>query len=206
MPKKKLFITFEGTEGAGKTTQMEMLGEYLNKKNYQVILAREPGGTIIGDRIRKILLNPEFKTMNPVTETLLYAASRAQYVTEVIKPALRAGKIIISDRYIDSSYAYQSFGRGLNLKNIIEVNNWATEEILPDVTILFDLPAEVGLERIGNDFTDRMEQESIAFHRNVVKGFLKLAKKFPDRYRIIDATKDIYSVHSEVVKIVDKFL
>lgn len=206
MPKKKLFITFEGTEGAGKTTQMEMLGEYLNKKNYQVILAREPGGTIIGDRIRKILLNPEFKTMNPVTETLLYAASRAQYVTEVIKPALRAGKIIVSDRYIDSSYAYQSFGRGLNLKNIIEVNNWATEEILPDVTILFDLPAEVGLERIGNDFTDRMEQESIVFHRNVVKGFLKLAKKFPDRYRIIDATKDIYSVHSEVVKIVDKFL
>jgi dTMP kinase len=206
MPKKKLFITFEGTEGAGKTTQMEMLGEHLKKKDYQIILARDPGGTIIGDRIRKILLNPEFKTMSPITEALLYAASRAQYVAEVIKPALRVGKIIISDRYIDSSYAYQSFGRGLNLKKIIDVNNWATEEIFPDLTILFDLPAEIGLERIGSDFTDRMEQESITFHRNVVKGFLKLAQKFPDRYRVVDATKDIYSIHFEVIKIVDKFL
>ncbi|MBI4744796.1 MAG: dTMP kinase [Actinobacteria bacterium] len=206
MPKKSLFISLEGTEGAGKTTQMEMLGKYLEKKNYHVVLAREPGGTVIGDRIRKILLNPEFKAMNPITEALLYAASRAQYVAEVIKPALRAGKIVISDRYVDSSYAYQSFGRGLNLKKIVDINNWATDEIIPDLTILFDLPADVGLERIKDDFTDRMEQESVTFHRNVVRGFLKLAKKFPDRYRIIDGTKDVHSVHSEVVKIVDKCL
>lgn len=203
---KGLFITFEGVEGSGKSTQIDLLVEFLSEKGYEVVSTREPGGTAIGDKIRKIVLNPDFTEMDFKAEALLYAANRAQHVAEVIAPALAQGKIIISDRYTDSSLAYQSFGRGLDQKKVENISEWATGGLEPDLTILLDIPADKGLKRTSRSLADRIEQENIDFHDRVSKGFLKLAKKFPKRFKVIDATKDVDQIHQEVVKLVQKLL
>lgn len=203
---KGLFITFEGVEGSGKSTQIDLLAEFLSEKGYEVVSTREPGGTAIGDKIRKIVLNPDFTEMDFKAEALLYAANRAQHVAEVIAPALAQGKIIISDRYTDSSLAYQSFGRGLDQKKVENISEWATGGLEPDLTILLDIPADKGLKRTSRSLADRIEQENIDFHDRVSKGFLKLAKKLPKRFKVIDATKDVDQIHQEVVKLVQKLL
>lgn len=203
---KGLFITFEGVEGSGKSTQIDLLKEFLSSKGYDVMTTREPGGTPIGDKIRKILLNPDFKEMDYRTEALLYAASRAQHVAEVITRALPKGRIVISDRYTDSSLAYQSFGRGLDQKRLESINKWATGDLDPDLTILLDIPADKGLKRTSRSLADRIEQENLEFHDRVSKGFLKVAKKFPKRIKIVDASRDVEEIHQEVVKIIGKLL
>jgi len=204
--KKGLFITFEGIEGSGKSSQMDLLAQFLSQKGYGVVVTKEPGGSVIGDKIRKILLNPDLKEMTAKTEMLLYAANRAQHVSEVIKPALKENKIVLSDRYYDSSLAYQGFGRGLDLKKITELNEWVIDGVTPDLTILLDLPPEKGLKRIVTSLADRLEQESIDFHTKVSKGYHRLAKMFPKRYRIVDASRDVQEIHSEIVKIVEEIL
>lgn len=204
--RKGLFITFEGVEGSGKSTQIDLLAEFLSENGYKVVKTREPGGTTIGDKIRKIVLNPEFTEMDFKAEALLYAANRAQHVAEVIKPALEKGKVILSDRYIDSSLAYQSFGRGLDQKKVEMISRWATDDLEPDLTILLDIPADEGLERTESSLADRIEQEDIGFHERVSKGFLKLAKKLHKRIKVINATKDMDQIHQEVVKLVQKLL
>ncbi len=204
--RRGIFITFEGVEGSGKSTQIDLLAGFLNENGYEVIRTREPGGTPIGDKIRKIVLNPDFSEMDFKTEALLYAANRAQHIEEVIKPALAEGKVILSDRYVDSSFAYQSYGRGLDKKKIETLNNWATDDLKADLTILLNIPADEGLRRTESSLADRIEQEDIGFHDRVSKGFLKIAKKFPQRIKIIDATRDVDQIHQEIVKIVQELL
>ncbi len=186
---KGIFITMEGPDGAGKTTQIEMLSEYLKQEGYEVLITREPGGTVISEAIRKVLLSPDHKEMKPETELLLYAAARAQLVHEVIGPAVDAGKAVISDRFVDSSVVYQGIARGLGIETVYAVNAPAIGDYMPRVTFLLDLPAEVGIARKKNQAElDRMEQESIDFHRKVAEGYRTLAERTPERIQTIDAT------------------
>jgi dTMP kinase len=193
------FITFEGIEGSGKTTQIVQLAEHLKAARRAVTVTREPGGTNIGAAIRAILLDPGFSEMDYHTEVLLYAADRAQHVAEVIRPALARGDIVISDRYIDSSIAYQHYGRGLPLDLIIDVNEHAVQGLKPSLTILIDVPTAVGLKRATEIETDRIERESVDFHDRVAAGFVALAADEPERWRVIDGTRSIDEVHSDVV-------
>jgi len=204
--KKGLFITFEGIEGSGKSTQIIMLAEYLKAEGREVTVTREPGGTEIGRAIRQVLLNPDFTGMDYHTEVLLYAADRAQHVAEIIKPALAEGKVVLSDRYIDSSIAYQHYGRGLPLDLIMSVNEQAVQGLKPDLTFLLALPLEIGLKRATQETSDRIEQESIAFHGRVEAGFRELAAKEPERWRVIDATGTIDEVHQSIVEAINTLL
>ncbi|MBA4542469.1 MULTISPECIES: dTMP kinase [Thermoactinomyces] len=186
---KGRFITFEGPEGAGKTTQIRLLEDYLRLKGKECITVREPGGTPIGDGIRQILLSTEFSDMRPRTEILLYAASRAQLVDQVIRPALEQGKIVLCDRYVDSSIAYQGYGAQWDLQEVIQINEWATGGLKPDRTYLLDLPVEMSQSRMKNrgGKKDRMELKEKLFHERVREGFLSLAQSAPERYRKLDA-------------------
>lgn len=204
--KRGLFVTFEGIEGSGKSTQIIQLADYLKAKGYNAVVTREPGGTLIGSAIRKILLNPGFSGMDYHTEVLLYAADRAQHVAEVVRPALENGDMVISDRYIDSSVAYQHYGRGLPLDFILDVNERAVQGLKPDLTFLLSVPVALGLERATKVAADRIERESIEFHTRVETGFQKLAVSEPTRWHIIDGTRSIDEIHQEIVKAVDKFL
>ena len=195
--RRGMLITFEGVEGCGKTTQLKLLYDYLTKQGRDVVVTREPGGTPIGERIRGIVLDAGAKEMDPKTEALLYASSRAQHVSQVISPALEGGKIVLSDRYIDSSLAYQGMARGLGEEDILRLNVWATDEALPDLVILLHLDPEVGLSRTKGD-PDRMEQEDVAFHRKVGEAYLHLARQFPSRYAVIDGTGSVEEVHRQV--------
>ncbi|MBR2955634.1 MAG: dTMP kinase [Clostridia bacterium] len=164
-----MFITFEGCEGVGKSTQLNFLKEYLNRTGQEAVFVREPGGTSIGEQIRKVILNPNNTEMAPVTESMLYASSRVQLIDQVILPALRAGKIVVCDRYLDSSIAYQGYARGLGADLVKKVNYYAVENCMPDVTIFLDLcPAESFRATPGND---RMEQENREFHNKVYEGY-----------------------------------
>lgn len=198
--KKALFITFEGIEGSGKTTQITLLAEHLKSRGYEVVATREPGGTQIGSAIRDILLNPEFSEMDYHTEVLLYAADRAQHVAEIVKPSLDKEKIVLSDRYIDSSIAYQHFGRGLPLDLIMDVNERAVQGLKPDITFLLDVPMILGLERATKVSADRIEKESTEFHRRVEAGFRTLASGEPERWRIIDGTLPVDEVHRAITE------
>lgn len=190
-----LFITMEGPDGAGKTTQIECLKAYLTKQGYDVLLTREPGGTVISEAVRELLLDPAHKEMKPATELLLYAAARAQLVGEVIGPAVEAGKAVISDRFVDSSVVYQGIARGLGVETVYAVNKPAIGEYMPDVTFLLDLPAEVGIARKKNQAElDRMEQESIDFHKKVAEGYRTLAARDPERILKVDATLPIDTI------------
>ncbi|MDS1029761.1 dTMP kinase [Bacillota bacterium LX-D] len=205
------FITIEGPDGAGKSTQANLLSKYFQSLGFQVVLTREPGGTPLAEKIRDLLLDPENIKMKPLTEVLLYAASRAQHVGELIYPALEAGKIVISDRFSDSSVVYQGVGRGLNKKQIQQINSYAALGLQPDLTILLDLDPAKGLERLkcrykGRQCLDRLEQESLDFHRRLRAGYLALAEEEPKRIKIIGAEGTIEEIHRLVRSLVQDFL
>ncbi len=191
---KGLFITFEGPEGCGKTTQISILAEYLTAHGIPYHISREPGGTDISNQIREILLNPKNKAMVSRTELLLYAADRAQHTEEVIKPQIQKGVIVISDRYFDSTTAYQGYGRGLDLDFVKHLNEIATGSLKPDLTILIDLEPEIGLRRAlqtskENGYSekgDRLEQEDLRFHKKVLEGYRKIAKSDSSRFLVIN--------------------
>jgi dTMP kinase len=187
-----MFITFEGGEGSGKSTAIRKIVAELEKEGREVVLTREPGGTPISEEIRNVILDKKNTEMDPRTEALLYAASRRQHIVQKILPALKAGKIVICDRYLDSSLAYQGGARGLGIDNVLNVNLFATEGLEPDLTLLFDIKPEDGLARIAANSgreVNRLDVEKLSFHRAVRSSFLELAKRFPKRYFIIDASK-----------------
>lgn len=187
-----MFISLEGPEGSGKTTAVETAVKQLEALGYQVVRTREPGGTPISEQIRNVILDKANTMMDPRTEALLYAASRRQHLVEKVWPAIKEGKIVICDRYLDSSLAYQGGARELGIDNILNVNMFATEGTYPDLTLLFDIKPELGLERINknaNREVNRLDLEKLEFHNKVRDTFLKLAERFPERYIIIDASK-----------------
>ncbi|MDR1292178.1 MAG: dTMP kinase [Clostridiales Family XIII bacterium] len=196
------FITFEGPDGSGKSTQIRLLGGYLMKKGIDVVYTREPGGTRIGEKIRYIILDPENSEMDPLTEAMLYAASRAQHVAEVIRPALYEGRTVLCDRYIDSSIAYQGYGRGLG-EIVSCVNDLAVGGLGPDLTIFIDIAPASCFERIGRSDGDRIESEDITYHEAVYKGYLRLAADHPDRVRRVDGSRDVRAVRDDIRTIVD---
>lgn len=199
------FITFEGPDGSGKTTQMAKVHKALLERGYQVVMTREPGGTKISEAIRNILLNPE-NLLTDRTEALLYAAARAQHVEELIIPALEEGKVVLCDRFIDSTLAYQGYGRGISLDLLRTVNRLAVESLEVDLTIILDLNPDVGLRRIrekrltsSGGVEDRIEREQIDFHERVRRGFLELALQNPKRYKVVSALDDEDTVFSKVM-------
>ncbi|NWF53088.1 MAG: dTMP kinase [Nitrospirae bacterium] len=201
--KKGIFISLEGIEGTGKTKQSSLLNEYLKNIGYKVILTAEPGGTVIGLKIRDLLLSIENKKMTPLSELLLYNASRVQHIKEVILPALKKGFIVITDRFIDSTKAYQGYGRGIDLKLIDLLGEIVTEGLKPDLTILLDLDVKIGLKRNkGINKKDRLELEDIKFHKKVREGYLKIAAKEPERIKLIDANQSIEDIHKKIIDIV----
>ena len=197
-----MFITAEGTDGAGKSTQLELIKEYLKGK--KAIFLREPGGTAISEKIRELILDTQNTEMSAQTEALLYAASRTQLVNEVILPALEAGTNVVCDRYIDSSVAYQGYARGLGADTVEGINRFALENCVPDLTLFFDLPPEKGILRKNSQHKlDRIEQESMDFHRKVYEGYIKLCEKYPQRIRRIGASLGVGAVFALVKKELD---
>ena len=191
-----IFITMEGPDGSGKSTQIELLKEYLEGAGYDVLITREPGGTRISEAIREIILNSEYTEMSPVTEMMLYASARAQLIAEVIGPAIESGKAVISDRFVDSSLVYQGMARGLGVETVYEINKVAIGEYMPQLTIMLDLPAEVGISRKKDQKElDRMELESLEFHKKVAAGYREMAQRFPERIKSIDATLPIEEIY-----------
>ncbi len=202
-----MFITLEGIEGAGKTTQVKHIVAYLKSKGYGCVVTREPGATHIGKKIRKILLDPESRDLDPLTELLLYMADRVQHVKEIITPALSAGKVVLCDRFFDATVVYQGYARGIDIGLINKVHELVLDGLKPDITILLDLPVEIGLSRAweqiktgtrnGNE--TRFEEETLAFHQKVRASYLKLASLEPDRFRIIDATQNEDKVRRDII-------
>ena len=187
-----MFITLEGPEGSGKTTAVEAAVKKLEEMGYEIVRTREPGGTPIAEQIRNVILDKDNVKMDGRTEALLYAASRRQHLVEKVWPALKEGKIVICDRYLDSSLAYQGYARGLGPDNVLNINLFATENTWPDLTLLFDIKPELGLARINansNREVNRLDLEELDFHNKVRNGFLDLARKYPERYVIIDASQ-----------------
>lgn len=199
-----LFITIEGVEGAGKTTQLKRLHRHLEQIGYAVVVTREPGGTPIGEAVRQVLLDPTHAAMAPVTELLLYEAARAQHVAELIRPALEEGKAVLCDRFADSTTAYQGAGRALAPQDILTLHNLATGGLWPDLTLVLDLAVKTGLERARNRGRyDRLEQETLLFHEQVREGFLELARLEPDRVKVIDAAQPVDAVAAAICAHVD---
>ena len=200
---KGSFISFEGIEGTGKTIQSKLLYEHFRKTGYTVILTEEPGGTRIGLKIREVLLSVENKEITPVTELLLYNASRAQHLKELILPALNEGGIVITDRFSDSTVAYQGYGRGIDSKLIDSLERMVTEGLKPDITLLLDLDAETGLLRNkGINKTDRLELEDLKFHKKVRAGYLQIAAREPERIKLIDSSGSIEEIQRKIIDIV----
>ncbi len=204
-----LFITLEGPEGSGKTSAINKVKEILESKGHEIVMTREPGGTAISEQIREVILNKENTSMDPRTEALLYAASRRQHLVEKIWPSVKEGKIVICDRYLDSSLAYQGFARNLGIEDILKINMYATENTFPDLTLLFDLDPEIGLGRINADKNrevNRLDLEKLSFHKAVREGYLKLAKMYPERFVIIDASKSKEEVVAQTLKAIEERL
>ena len=202
---KGLFITIEGGDGAGKSTQMDNIQKYFEELGYKCLRTREPGGTPIGEKLREILLDPDNKEMSPVTEMMIYAASRAQHVSEVIRPAVERGEIVICDRYVDSSIAYQAFGRDLGAA-VESVNKYAIDGVMPDITFWMDIDPEAGRKRIGNRENpdlDRLELDKLDFHYKVYEGYKSISEKCPDRVKRVDATKSIEEIRDEIYRHLD---
>ena len=199
-----LFITFEGPEGSGKTTQMELLRSYLEEKGYPVLATREPGGTSIGDQIRAILLDPQSTEMLPASEALLFSAARAQIVHQVIHPHLARGGIVLCDRYADSTMAYQGYGHGLDLEMLHAITALATGGLKPDLTVYLDIDVEEGLQRklaahkAGQAEWNRLDRQEAAFHRRVREGYLQMAAREPDRWLVIDATQPLEVIQASI--------
>ncbi|MBR5642548.1 MAG: dTMP kinase [Firmicutes bacterium] len=195
---KGIFITFEGPDGSGKTTQIRLLAQHCRQMGFEVVLTREPGGTPISEAIRDLLLDPSHKEMDGVTEALLYAASRAQHVAEKIRPALEAGCIVLCDRFMDSSIAYQGYARGLG-DDVRVINEFAIQGTQPDITFFLDLPADQGKKRVASARDlDRLEQEDLSFHNAVYDGYRKLKEIYADRYICIDASRSIEEIAAEI--------
>ena len=208
-----LFITFEGVEGSGKTTQIQRLKKYFSQKGISCKITREPGGCLIGEMVRKILLNPDHREMVPSSELLLYEASRAQHVEEVIKPFLKKGGVVLCDRFSDATLAYQGYGRKIDLKWIEHLNHLSSQGVKPDLTFLLDCPSDVGLKRalhrnrtLKQENEERFEKEKIQFHRRVRKGYLAIAKKEPRRVKVIDTRQGEEKVFEKIRKIVDDLI
>lgn len=208
-----LFITFEGVEGSGKTTQIRRLKTYLNRKGIPCMMTREPGGTFIGDQVRKILLNPDHKNLDPLAELFLYEAARAQHIKEFIKPLLEKKGVILCDRFGDASVAYQGCGRRLGVRLVERLNRMATDGLRPDVTFLLDCPTDLGLKRairrnevLKQEKEGRFEREKIQFHNRVRRGYLALARKEPRRVKVIDTRQGEDKVFEEIRGIIDKII
>lgn len=198
--KQGLFVSFEGPEGAGKTTIINMMIEQLKKDGFQVISTREPGGIEIAEQIREVILNKKNTAMDARTEALLYAAARRQHLVEKVKPALEMGNIILCDRFIDSSLAYQGFARGLGIDEVLTINQFAIEDMMPRMTFYFDLDPKTGLERIHKNNgreVNRLDLENIEFHQKVREGYLLLADRYPERIVKIDASRSLQQVFEE---------
>lgn len=200
-----LFITMEGPDGAGKTTQIGLLRDYLSSKGYDIIVCREPGGTPISEAVRQVILNKDFKEMGSMTELFLYAAARAQLMEEVIRPALFEGKIVICDRFVESSVVYQGIARNMGIDLVYQVNHFAIGDTVPDLTILIDLDAKMGISRKKKQTNlDRMESEALDFHEKVAEGYRKLSEMYPDRIYKIDGSMAIEEIHQRIVMQVNK--
>jgi dTMP kinase len=204
-----MFITLEGIEGSGKTTQMRFIADFLRQRGQDCLLTREPGGTAIGARIRAILLDPESRGLDPLTELLLYTADRVQHVTELVGPALASGRTVLCDRYFDATLVYQGYARGLGLELIRELHRLMLAGLRPDLTLLLDLSPEEGLARAWGEIKNgsrtgrecRFEKEAIAFHEKVRAGYLMLARNEPDRFRVIDASRPVEDVRRDILKV-----
>jgi len=202
-----LFVAFEGGEGCGKSTQVPMLARWLRERDHEVRTTFEPGDTALGQAIRSIVLDPANTELGDRAEALLYAADRAQHVASIIAPALAAGMIVITDRYVDSSLAYQSAGRGQPIAEIAQLSTWATQGLVPDLTVVFDVPVGIALARVhGRAAADRLEAESHAFHERVRRAFLDLARADPPRYLVLDATVSRESLASQIAGAVGALL
>ena len=199
------FISFEGVDGSGKSTQISKLKEYLVASSYEVVLSREPGGTDIGEQIRSVILDPNNQGMTAVTEALLYAASRAQHVHDVIAPAVEAGKVVICDRFVDSSIAYQQYGRKLG-ECVRIINGYAIDGCMPDLTFLLKVKPDVGGTRIGSREKDRIELEDKSFHEAVYQGYESLQEEFSERIVGIDAARSVDEIFAEIKEYMDRLL
>lgn len=208
------FITFEGGDGTGKTTQIREVGVYLGELNRSCVVTREPGGTALGKMIRKVLLEASASEIAASTELFLYLADRAQHVNEIIVPALESDKIVLCDRFTDSTLAYQGYGRGIDVSWLRQLNDTASAAVRPDLTFLFDCPVEMGLARAarrsaqsaGRPQEDRFEREELEFHERVRQGFLELARAEPERFRIIDASRSVAEIAKRIREIIDREL
>lgn len=196
-----MFIAFEGGEGAGKSTQEQRLVAHLTEQGYDVVRTREPGGTPAGEAIRAIVLSPEYEGLDDRAEALLFAASRGEHVARVIRPALERGAVVVCDRYLDSSVAYQGAGRDLGPDVVRELSLWATDALVPDLTIVLDVDPEVGLARLAS--RDRLEAQPLAYHQRVRQAYLDLAAEEPQRYLVIDAQRDPDAIAAEIRHAVD---
>lgn len=199
-----LFITFEGADGCGKTTQLNLLKEYFEKVGKDVVLTREPGAKGLGEHVRKILLNYD-GVVSDRCESFLFLADRAQNVDVIVNPAINEGKIVLCDRHTDSTVAYQGYGRGLDINEINMLNNLATGGMKPDLTLVFDVDIETSMQRVGKE-KDRMENSGNDFFDRVRKGYLQIAKQEPDRVKVIDSTQSIEDVHEDVIKIINSYM
>jgi dTMP kinase len=206
--RKGRFIVIDGPDGCGKSTQVNLLSKYLRQQGHKVLLVREPGSTSISEAIRKILLSPRYKKMTSLTELFLYLASRVQLVYEVIRPSLQENKIVISDRFLSSTIVYQGYAGNIGMGVVKRIWQMTMGSFCPDMTILLDVPAEKGMERIKNSRSsnDRMEQRELAFHKRVRDGFMKLACSDKRKYYIIDGTKSLLAIHTQIRKIVNNVL
>ncbi len=199
-----LFISFEGIDGCGKSTQADLLRSYLESKGEQVELLREPGGTALSEQIREILLNPNNDKMDPSTESILLSASRAQLTREIIIPALERGNVVICDRYADSTLAYQGYGRGINLEWLEKLNAFATAGLKPDITLLVDLPVDEAFNRMQSKSFDRIEMEGIEFLDKVRSGYLELTDRFSKRYFMIDGMETIEEISKKIINKIEE--
>lgn len=200
-----IFVSLEGPEGAGKSTQLKLISKALETINYKHVVTRDPGGTGLGRQIRRIVLNPD-NQIEQIAELLLYQADRAQNVAEVIKPALNQGLLVFCDRYIDSTLAYQGFGRGMSMSLIEQMNEVSTEGLKPELTILFDIESEEGLARLHPGSQDRLEREALEFHQRVRAGYKQLSEKEPERWQVLDASKSLTTVQAAFKKILSEKL
>lgn len=204
---KGLFISMEGPDGSGKSTQIDLLKKYFNDKGIECIITREPGGTNISEKVRGIILDKNNSEMDYMTELLLYASARAQLVAEVIIPALNEGKCVISDRFVDSSAVYQGIARGLGIETVYEVNKYATRGRFPDKTFLLDLPAEAGIARKKKQAElDRLESEKLEFHQRVAEGYREMAARYPERIVKLDATKTVEEIHEAIISVIEELM
>ena len=203
-----MFITFEGPDGSGKTTQMDLLMPFLAEKGLDTVRTREPGGTDIGDQIRSVIMNMKNKSMHPRSEILLFCASRAQLVEELIRPSLSEGKLVLCDRYADSTLAYQGYGHGLDRDALIRLLDFATGGLKPDMTLLFDISAEAGLRRrlTNHEEWNRMDDYALQFHERVRSGYLAMAAAEPERWVVINADRTPDEIHAEVVSVLTEKL